>query len=125
MYGQMPFMMPNALSQVGTTANAANALGKAATGTSFLGRINWSSLLSNTQKVLNVANQAIPLYYQAKPLFQNIKALGKIGKEFSKIGTQNTENSTNNISSNTINNTINDETSVEPQEDLPTPKFFL
>jgi len=48
----------------------------------FLSRINWSSLLTNTQKTLNVVNQAIPLYYQVKPIFSNIKSINKIAKEF-------------------------------------------
>ena len=97
MYGQTPFMMPNLASNI--------------TKTSLLSKINWSSLLSNTQKVLNVANQAIPLYYQVKPVISNIKTLGKIGKEFNKLGTNTPVN--NNVSSNIINN------------DLPTPNFFI
>lgn len=127
MYGAMPFMMPNAIPGATAAASAANSLGSASTATSFLGKINWSSLLSNTQKVLNVANQVIPLYYQAKPMFQNLKALGRIGKEFSKMGNQN--NTQNNTQNNIVNNTMNSAPSTQNdtsfEEDLPTPKFFL
>ena len=41
----------------------------------FNHRINWSSLLNNTQKTLNVINQAIPVYYQIKPIYNNAKTM--------------------------------------------------
>lgn len=37
--------------------------------------INWSNLLTNTQKTLNVINQAIPVYYQIKPICSNAKTM--------------------------------------------------
>lgn len=37
--------------------------------------INWSNLLNNTQKTLNVINQAIPVYYQVKPIYNNAKTM--------------------------------------------------
>ena len=37
--------------------------------------INWSNLLNNTQKTLNVINQAIPVYYQVKPIWTNAKTM--------------------------------------------------
>ncbi len=40
-----------------------------------LKKINWSNLLNNTQKTLNVINQAIPVYYQVKPIYQNAKTM--------------------------------------------------
>lgn len=42
---------------------------------SFNRRINWSNLLTNTQKTLNVINQAIPVYYQIKPIYNNAKTM--------------------------------------------------
>ena len=98
MYGNMPYMMPNLTTK-----------------TSLLSKLNISSLLTNTQKILNVANQAIPLYYQAKPVFKNIKSLSRIGKEFNKISTN--TNNTNNTNINTLksNNSNN----------IPTPSFFI
>ncbi len=46
----------------------------------FLGlrRINWSSLLNNTQKTLNIINQAIPIIYQVKPIINNAKTMFKV-----------------------------------------------
>ena len=40
-----------------------------------LRKINWSNLLNNTQKTLNVINQAIPVYYQVKPIIGNAKTM--------------------------------------------------
>lgn len=37
--------------------------------------INWSNILNNTQKTLNVINQAIPVYYQMKPIYNNAKTM--------------------------------------------------
>ena len=38
-------------------------------------KINWSNILNNTQKTLNVINQAIPVYYQVKPIWTNAKTM--------------------------------------------------
>lgn len=43
-----------------------------------LKRINWSSLLNNTQKTLNIINQAIPIVYQVKPIINNAKTMFKV-----------------------------------------------
>lgn len=42
------------------------------------GKFNWSGLLNNTQKTLNIINQAIPVFYQIKPLWNNTKTVFKI-----------------------------------------------
>lgn len=104
MYGNIPYMMPN-------------AIGK----TSLLSKINFSSLLTNTQKILNVANQAIPLYYQAKPVFKNLKSLSKISKEFNKINLDNNNNKNNKNKININNNTPN----LNNSNNIPTPIFFI
>lgn len=117
MYNQIPFMMPG--------TNAAGLATKA----SLLGKINWSSLLTNAQKTLNVVNQAVPLYYQIKPVFKNIRTIGKIGKEFAKIGNNNqnigSANSLNNEVSNNIVENNNYTSSENDNEDIPTPTFFI
>lgn len=41
-------------------------------------RINWGNILNNTQKTLNVINQAIPIIYQVKPLVANARTLFRI-----------------------------------------------
>ena len=38
-------------------------------------KINWGNILNNTQKTLNVINQAIPVYYQVKPIYNNAKTM--------------------------------------------------
>lgn len=43
-----------------------------------LSKINWGSLLNNTQKTLNVINQAIPVYYQIKPIYNNAKTMFRV-----------------------------------------------
>ena len=66
--------------------------------------INWSNLLSNTQKTLNVINQAIPVYYQVKPIWTNAKTM------FRMVGAlrDNNNNNNNNIKeSNTEDNKKN------------------
>lgn len=41
-------------------------------------KFNWSNFLSNTQKTLNVVNQAIPIFYQIKPIWNNAKTMFRI-----------------------------------------------
>lgn len=41
-------------------------------------KFDWGSFLSNTQKTLNVVNQAIPIFYQIKPIWSNAKTMFKI-----------------------------------------------
>lgn len=111
MYNQIPYLIPN--------LNNATAINK---GASFFSKINWANLLSNTQKTLNVVNQAIPLYYQVKPVFNNIKTISKIGKELNKRAknsNNNIENNVNNEKNNIINKNISNTTFV------PNPTFFI
>ena len=65
--------------------------------------INWSSLLSNTQKTLGIINQAIPAFYQVKPIFNNMRTMFKVVNEFNKDDT----NPINNVNTNTNNNINN------------------
>lgn len=44
----------------------------------FLRGINWSNMLTNTSKTLNVINQAIPIVSQFKPIMNNAKTIYKI-----------------------------------------------
>lgn len=53
-------------------------------GTTAKTGINWSSLLSNTQKTLGIINQAIPAFYQVKPIFNNMKTMFKVVNEINK-----------------------------------------
>lgn len=129
MFNQMPYMMAspmyNTLPLAGNVATSAfpSTASTVAKGTSLLKKINWSSLLSNAQKTLNVVNQAIPLYYQVKPVFSNIKTLSKIGKEFSKVGSS-VQNETQSINNNETNSPL-ENLNNEELNSVPNPKFFL
>lgn len=132
MFNQIPYMMANpmygaASMMPGLASSAApSALASTASkGTSLLSKLNWSSLLSNAQKTLNVVNQAIPLYYQVKPVFNNIKTLGRIGKEFTKASSGVVSP---NIQNNAVTqNNVSEKTNISNnyKSDVPEPKFFL
>lgn len=49
--------------------------------------INWSSILTNAQKALNIVNQTIPVVKQVKPVMNNAKTMFKIMNEFKKVET--------------------------------------
>ena len=60
--------------------------------------INWSNLLNNTQKTLNVINQAIPVYYQVKPIWSNAKTMFRMVnalKDDNKTTVENIDNKKN------------------------------
>jgi hypothetical protein len=63
----------------------------------FKNGINWSSILTNTQKTLNIINQAIPVIKQAKPVINNAKTMFKVMNEFKKVEAPEKNTSTNNI----------------------------
>lgn len=74
---------------------------------SLLGNIKWGSILSGTQKTLNVVNQAIPIIKQAGPVINNAKTMFRVMNEFKKVDLpQNNivEENTNLNNQNTINN---------------------
>ena len=56
-----------------------------------LSKISWGTLLNNTQKTLNVINQAIPVYYQIKPIYNNAKTMFRV------FGAMNDKSENNNI----------------------------
>ncbi len=55
--------------------------------------INWGTMLNNTQKTLNIINQAIPIAYQVKPIMNNARTMFKI------IGAVKGDNNSSNITS--------------------------
>ena len=57
-----------------------------------LSNIKWGNVLTNTQKTLNVINQAIPVYYQIKPIWQNVKSFGRIMTAFNEPDRSNNSN---------------------------------
>lgn len=54
--------------------------------------ISISNFLNGTQRVLNIANQAIPLVKQVKPMIGNAKTMFKVMNEFKKTEKINTIN---------------------------------
>lgn len=49
--------------------------------------INFGSIISNTQKTLNVVNQTIPLVKQVTPVMKNAKTMFKVMNEFKRVNT--------------------------------------
>lgn len=68
-----------------------------------LSKINWGNLLNNTQKTLNVINQAIPVYYQVKPIYNNAKTMFRV---FGAMNDKNTSTNNNTPANNNIINTV-------------------
>ena len=118
MFNQMPYMMGTPYYQAIPINGLKNSsiLGR---GAGIFNKLSWSSILSNAQKALNVANQAIPLYYQIKPMFNNIKTISKIGKEFNKVS--NVKNNNTSIKKDVVKS--NDNTTYTKNYNQPT--FFL
>lgn len=61
--------------------------------------IKWGSLLSGTQKVLGVANQAIPVIRQISPVMKNAKTMFRVMNEFKKVDTPTETNETTSTAS--------------------------
>ncbi len=53
-----------------------------------LKKTNWSNILSNIQKTLNIVNQTIPMIKQVTPMINNAKTMFKIMNEFKKTDTK-------------------------------------
>lgn len=89
----------------------------------FKNGINWSTILSNTQKTLNIVNQSIPVIKQMGPMINNTKTMFKIMNEFKKVDTPKKQENKK------INTTKNNQTSIiEPKETIQinnnNPTFF-
>lgn len=66
--------------------------------------VSIGNFLNGTQKVLNIANQTIPLVKQVKPIIGNAKTMFRVMNEFKKADKPNTieqKESINNESNNT------------------------
>lgn len=44
--------------------------------------VNWTSLLTNANKTLNVVNQTIPLIRQTGPMFNNLRSMIQLTRAF-------------------------------------------
>ena len=72
----------------------------------LFGGLSFGRIISGTERVLNFANQAIPLVKQVKPIIGNAKTMFRVMNEFKKNEKPINNSVNNNINSN-INNTKN------------------
>ena len=78
----------------------------------FGGNLSFGSILSGTQKTLNIVNQAIPIVKQAGPVINNAKTMFKVMNEFKKVETPKSEKKVTKIENDTTNeNSIQNENS--------------
>lgn len=93
----------------------------------FKNGINWGSILTNTQKTLNIINQTIPVIKQVRPVITNAKTMFKIMNEFKKVETPTNQKNVNS------NNNQNIKTDIETKQEQTisennytnNPTFFL
>ena len=92
---------------------------------------NFGSILSGTQKALNLANQAIPLIKQVSPVFQNAKTMFRVMNEFRKTDSVSTVNrKTDSVSeekTKTISSNKEEVSEVKnvKKEEINGPTFFV
>ena len=94
----------------------------------LLGSFNWGSLLTNTQKTLNLVNQAIPLIKQANPVIKNVKTMFRVMNEFKKVDfkTNDKENKKTQTNNNTQNTVIKEQQQPTNFQDFDGgPIFFV
>lgn len=104
-------------------------------GTGLFGRIargirtfNWSGLLTNANKTINVVNQTIPLVRQAGPMFNNMRSMFKIAKAFGNETTSNrVKRNNHNLGNYNKNNELNDNNLEQKKEakNDNLPSFFV
>ena len=86
--------------------------------------INWSSILSGTQKTLGIVNQAIPVVKQVSPVMKNAKTMFKIMNEFKKVDTPVATNNEQNTPVSTTENLVDDK-NIEFSSNNNGPTFFI
>lgn len=101
----------NAYPYYGITNAGANIASRSGLFGRLFGGLNFSKVLSGTQKTLNIANQAIPLIKQAQPMMRNAKTMFKVMNEFKKVDTPNISkiNTSDNSSINNNSNVSTDD----------------
>lgn len=88
--------------------------------TGGLKSINFSSILSGTQKTLNIVNQTIPLVKQTTPIIKNAKTMFKVMNEFKRVDTPKKKNAINNVA-----DSKNDNNDIIKNDINEGPTFFL
>lgn len=84
---------------------------------SLRGKFNWSSILSNTQKTLNIINQAILVFYQIRPFWNNTKTIFKI------MNAVKDDDNNKTVTPNSINKNITNNTNVNSKDNNSNHKF--
>lgn len=98
-------------------ASGLGALGRLAGGARGL---SLGSIISGTQKTLNIINQAIPIIKEASPMMRNAKTMFKIASEFKKADSNPVDNN--------VSNQTNIEETIETKSNFRSeggPTFFL
>ena len=89
MYNQFPYSSFNS-SPFGTMPTSPNSSGLGGLLGLSKSKFNWDSFLNNTQRTLNVINQAMPIYNQVKPIFKNMGTILRVIGELNGAGTATT-----------------------------------
>ena len=84
----------------------------------FGGNLSFGSILSGTQKTLNIVNQAIPIVKHAGPVINNAKTMFKVMNEFKKVETPTKNKKEDNL------NEIKIEKNNENLQNENSPTFF-
>ena len=115
-----PYYFTPYASSIPTRTGLFSGLFKGASG------IKWSSILGGTQKVLNIANQAIPMIKQVSPVMKNAKTMFRVMNEFKKVDTPNVNNNVNNDVNTNIKQNINSNVEQKINVDSQAgPTFFI
>jgi len=96
--------IPISNSMLGIANSSPKEIGLFGRITNGIRSVNWSGLLANANKTLNVVNQAIPLVRQAGPMVNNMKSMLRVAKAF---GSETTFNNRKIVYNNNQNNIIN------------------
>lgn len=92
--------------------------------------MNWGSILNNTQRTLNIVNQAIPAFKQISPVVKNAKTMFQVMNEFKKVDTPVTTTSptTDTTKTENVKEKISVENAVQETNQVSTtsgPTFFV
>ena len=85
MYNQFPYSNFNS-SPFGTMPTLSNSSGLGGLLGLSKNKFNWDSFLNNTQRTLNVINQAMPIYNQVRPIFKNMGTIFRVIGELNSAG---------------------------------------
>lgn len=92
-------------------------------------KINLGAILTNTQKTLNIVNQAIPLVYQVKPMVENaktiFKVMGAVKEENNNSVNRSQHQRKTNNTINKAKNNIQESTIKENTNTSNNPVFFI